>query len=118
MCDEFGTMTGVVTLKDILEGLVGTIQEKGTVPMIVKRQGTDEWLVEGQCPFYDFLEFFEREDLFEPSTYNTVAGLMIESLGHIPSEGESIDWNGFRIEVADMDGNRIDKLLVTVRPRT
>ena len=43
---------------------------------------------------------------------------MIESLGHIPSEGESIDWNGFRIEVADMDGNRIDKLLVTVRPRT
>lgn len=118
VCDEFGTMTGVVTLKDILEGLVGTIQEKGTVPMIVKRQGTDEWLVEGQCPFYDFLEFFEREDLFEPSTYNTVAGLMIESLGHIPSEGESIDWNGFRIEVADMDGNRIDKLLVTVRPRT
>lgn len=114
VCDEFGSMTGVVTLKDILEGLVGTIQEKGTVPMIVKRQGTSDWFVEGQCPFYDFLEFFEREDLFEPNTYNTISGLMIEELGHIPVEGESVDWNGFHIEVVDMDGNRIDKLLVSL----
>ncbi len=113
ICDEFGSMTGVVTLKDILEGLVGTIQEKGTVPMIVKRPGTNDWFVEGQCPFYDFLEFFEHEDLFEPNSYNTISGLMIEILGHIPSEGESIDWHDFHIEVVDMDGNRIDKLLVT-----
>lgn len=113
VCDEFGSMTGVVTLKDILEGLVGTIQEKGTVPMITKRPGTDEWFVEGQCPFYDFLEHFEHEDLFEPNSYNTISGLMIETLGHIPTEGESIDWHDFHIEVVDMDGNRIDKLLVT-----
>lgn len=113
ICDEFGSMTGVVTLKDILEGLVGTIQEKGTVPMITKRPGTDDWFVEGQCPFYDFLEFFEHEDLFEPNSYNTISGLMIEALGHIPTEGESIDWHDFHIEVVDMDGNRIDKLLVT-----
>lgn len=113
VCDEFGCMTGVVTLKDILEGLVGTIQEKGSQPMIVKRNDKDEWIVEGQCPFYDFLEFFEREDLFEPDTYNTVSGLIIEQLGHIPTEGEFIEWNGFRIEIVDMDGNRIDKLIVT-----
>lgn len=113
VCDEFGSMTGVITLKDILEGLVGTIQEKGSQPMIVKRTDKDEWLVEGQCPFYDFLEFFEREDLFEPDTYNTVSGLIIEQLGHIPGEGEFIEWNNFRIEIVDMDGNRIDKLLVT-----
>lgn len=113
VCDEFGCMTGVVTLKDILEGLVGTIQEKGSQPMIVKRNDKDEWIVEGQCPFYDFLEFFEREDLFEPDTYNTISGLIIEQLGHIPAESEFVEWNGFRIEVVDMDGNRIDKLIVT-----
>lgn len=113
VCDEFGSMTGVVTLKDILEGLVGTIQEKGSQPMIVKRGDKEEWLVEGQCPYYDFLEFFEREDLFEADTYNTISGLMIDILGHIPHEGEFIEWNSFRIEVADMDGNRIDKLLVS-----
>lgn len=116
VCDEFGSMTGVITLKDILEGLVGTIQEKGSQPMIIRRSDKDEWLVEGQCPFYDFLEYFEREDLFEPDTYNTISGLMIEQLGHIPSEGEFVEWNNFRIEVVDMDGNRIDKLIVTKLP--
>lgn len=113
VCDEFGSMTGVITLKDILEGLVGTIQEKGSQPMIVKRGEKDEWYVEGRCPFYDFLEYFEREDLFEPDTYNTISGLIFEVLGHIPQVGEFVVWNDFRIEVADMDGNRIDKLIVS-----
>ena len=74
------------------------------------------WLVDGQCPFYDFLCYFKREDLYEDAEYTTVAGLILERLEHIPHSGESITWNGFSFEVVDMDGARIDKVLVNYCP--
>ena len=55
-------------------------------------------------------------DLFENSEYNTVGGLILQQLQHIPTTGETIEWNGFTLEVVDMDGARIDKVLVTTTP--
>lgn len=111
VCDEFGVCQGIVTYKDILEGLVGSIDDEEDEPDIIERK-SGGWLVDGQCPFYDFLAHFDMEDLAADNDYNTVGGLILEMLEHIPQSGEYVDWNGFRLEVVDMDGPRIDKVLV------
>ena len=117
ICDEFGSFQGIITLKDILGGLVGTIEGSNNEPEIIKRSDSDSWLVDGQCTFYNFLSYFDQEDLYESnSTYNTVGGLILELLEHIPQSGEKVDWKGFHFEIVDMDGARIDKVLVTVEP--
>ena len=117
ICDEFGSFQGIVTLRDILEGLVGTIDDVAEDPEIVKREGSESWLVDGQCSFYDFLSYFDKEDLYdnEQQDYNTLAGLIIEQLKHIPQAGERTEWNCFNFEIVDMDGVRIDKVLVTMK---
>ena len=113
VCDEFGACTGIITLKDILEGLVGTVDDADGEPDIIKRVNNDGWLVDGQCPMYDFLNYFNRPELFEKSDFHTLGGLILQHLQHVPQSGESMQWNGFNFEVVDMDGARIDKVLVT-----
>lgn len=112
VCDEFGALQGIITLRNIFEGLVGTIEADSESPDIVERQPGISWEVYGQCPFYDFLEYFDKENLYQ-SDYNTLAGLILDLLDHIPIVGESCDWNGIHLHIAQMDGNRIDKVLVT-----
>lgn len=111
ICDEFGSIQGIVTYKDILEGLVGELPEMNEEASIIQRQDGG-WLVDGQCEFYSFLEYFDLEHLFQQNKYNTVSGLVIEKLDHIPRTGEKLEWNVLSIEIVDMDGVRIDKLLV------
>ena len=110
--DEYGNFQGIVTLRDILDGLIGSISRGDDGPMIVKRPDREEWLVDGQCPVYDFLEYFGHEDLYKPSTYTTIGGLILETLRKVPAEGDIITWKCFRLEVADMDHARIDKVAV------
>lgn len=113
ICDEFGVLQGIVTHKDILEGLVGTINDQEDEPDIIARK-SGGWLVDGQCSFYDFLAHFDMEDLdCSDCDFNTVGGLILDNLEHIPQTGETITWNNFTFEVMDMDGARIDKVLVT-----
>lgn len=112
ICDEFGIFQGIVTHKDILEGLVGNISDQEDEPDIIERK-SGGWLVDGQCPFYDFLAHFEMEDIASQYDFNTVGGLILENLDHIPKSGESLIWNEFNFEIMDMDGARIDKILVT-----
>ena len=114
VCDEFGSFRGIITLRDIMEGLVGVMDENPNEPLVVKREGKDEWLVDGQMPFYDFLAYFDKEELFDEAGYNTVAGLILDKLEHIPQAGESLSWKCFSIEVVDMDGARIDKVAVSL----
>lgn len=118
--DEFGICQGIVTHKDILEGLVGFIDNPEEEPFIIKRESEDGgWLVDGQCPFYDFLAHFEKEehedDAEEEFDFTTVGGLILELLEHIPQSGERVSWKEFDFEVLDMDGARIDKILVKLR---
>ena len=110
--DEFGDIQGIVTLKDILEALVGEVPEAGEEQDIVGRED-GSWLVDGQCSFYDFLEQVGLQDLYADYEYNTLSGLILDLLQDIPCEGEKLRWLNFEIEVVDMDGARIDKLLIT-----
>ena len=111
--DEFGGIQGIVTLKDIMEGLIGQVPEAGDEMEIVQRtDGT--WLVDGQFRFYDFLKYFEMENLYSDYDHNTLSGLILEILGHIPVVGESMTWLNFKFEIVDMDGARIDKVLVSL----
>lgn len=113
VCDEFGSVRGVVTLIDIMEALVGEIPDLNHDPDIVLRKdGT--YLVDGQCSFYDFLSYFKKLDLYSENDYNTLSGLIIDLLGNIPKEGEQVEWEKFSFEVMDMDNARIDKILVKV----
>lgn len=116
ICDEFGSFQGIITLRDIMEGLVGSINDMHAEPDIIKRIGEEGWLIDGQCPFYDFLSYFDKEYLYTDNSYNTLAGLILEQLEHIPHTGESIYWADFKLEIVDMDGARIDKILVMVYP--
>ena len=116
VCDEFGVCTGIVTLKDILEGLVGSVDDADEEPDIIARTNKDGWLVDGQCPMHDFLTYFNQQELFEKSDFHTIGGLILQLLQHVPQSGETLEWNGFMFEVVDMDGARIDKVLVTVLP--
>lgn len=113
ICDEFGACIGIITLKDILEGLIGMVNdEPGNEPSIVPRKDGDGWLVDGRCTLYDFLTYFDLEELYENADYTTLAGLIINQLGFIPASGERLTWKMFSFEVVDMDGARIDKVLV------
>lgn len=113
--DEFGSCQGIITLKDILEGLVGTIEDTHSEPDIIKRSEGDGWLVDGQCALHDFLSYFEMEHLYSnDNDFNTVDGLVLNLLEHIPQSGESVQWKNFSFEVIDMDGARIDKIFVTM----
>lgn len=123
VCDEFGSLCGFISLKDIMEALVGNVNDdEEDEPYIIPRAGADGkpdptgsngYLVEGQCPIYDFLSYFDLlDDTMEDFEYTTIAGLILNETGHIPSAGEVINWEGFSLEVVDMDGPRIDKVLV------
>lgn len=113
ICDEFGSCCGLITHKDILEALVGNMNDDiEDVPDIIERLGGDGWLVEGNCMMYDFLNHFDLNDEIQGYEYTTVAGLIIDKSGHIPEAGECVEWNGFSFEIVDMDGPRIDKVII------
>ena len=114
--NEYGTLEGMITLNDVLEAIVGDVPQSGQEEYgIVERQdGT--FLVDAQIPFYDFLSHFEKTEWMNEGEhdFDTLAGFVLHELEHIPNTGERFDWNGFDFEIIDMDGQRIDKLLVKI----
>lgn len=116
VCDEFGSCCGIITLKDIMEALVGTVNDDHQKePDIVARKNNDGWLVDGQCSMYDFIMHFDLDDTTpQDYEYTTVAGLILDELEHVPVAGERVRWRNFEFEVVDMDGARIDKVIVKI----
>lgn len=110
--DEFGECIGIVTLKDILDGLVGNMPHEDDEAAIIKRENHDGWLVDGQCSMLDFLTYFDEKDAMHDEEFNTVAGLCIHELKHIPARGEHFIWKTFEFEIMDVDHARIDSILV------
>ncbi|MBQ8034938.1 MAG: HlyC/CorC family transporter [Bacteroidales bacterium] len=112
--DEFGGMVGIVTLKDILEALVGAMPEENEAnSWMVREDGSV--LVDGQFSFYDFLAEYDKEHLYQDNDYNTISGLMIALLKEIPHVGQKVEWDDFTFEIMDMDGARVDKILITLK---
>ena len=108
--DEFGNIDGMITQSDIFDALVGAVSENKENENIKERKNGG-WFVDGQCPIYDFLEYFDIEDETVSNNYNTISGLILEILQHVPLEGESIKWKNLNIEIVDMNGARIDKII-------
>jgi putative hemolysin len=113
--DEYGVIQGLVTLNDILVELVGDIPsvEDEDEPQAVQRED-GSWLLDGMLPVEEFFELFELEELSteHKGSYHTMGGFVITNLGKIPTAADHFEWNGLRVEVVDMDGNRVDKVLV------
>jgi putative hemolysin len=114
--DEYGSLQGLVTLNDIMEVIVGDIDthdQKEEKPGAVKRED-GSWLVDGMQAIEDFKELMEIEHLPEEDTdtYQTLGGFVMMKLGRIPKAGEHFMQDDVRYEVMDMDGNRVDKVLV------
>ncbi|MES2026402.1 MAG: hemolysin family protein [Pseudomonadota bacterium] len=115
--DEYGEIEGIVTLSDVLGALVGdvsVIDEHHEVDGVRREDGS--WLIDGGVSFDRFRELLETEVRFPEEasgTYHTLAGFVMTFLGHIPQMSDHFEWEGYRIEVVDMDRNRIDRLLIT-----
>lgn len=114
--DEYGGVEGLVTIDDILGALVGDIPEEdeASAPEMVQR-ADGSWLIDGMLPIDEFQEHFGIDASPETSAghYNTVGGFVMAALGRMPDTGDTVDWSGMRVEVLDMDGHRVDKVLVT-----
>jgi len=113
--DEYGTILGMITLNDILEAIVGDIPEPDIQDYGIKVREDGSYLVDGQIPFYDFLTYFGKAGWMNEGEheFDTLAGFILHELERIPQTGDKLEWRGFGIEIMDMDGHRIDKVLVT-----
>jgi putative hemolysin len=113
--DEYGEIAGLVTLKDVLEAIVGDIPSESVeeAPEAVRRED-GSWLLDGTLSIEKFKQMFDVEELPDEGTRNfhTVAGFVMLQLGRVPRASDHFHWNGFRFEVVDMDKNRIDKILL------
>ncbi len=112
--DEFGAVAGVVTMNDVLEEIVGDLPADGILNknIVVREDGS--MLIDGETSVADFRELLELGELpaGEHESYQTLAGFIIARLEKLPSEGEKFEWEGYVFEVVDMDGRRVDKVLV------
>lgn len=114
--DEFGGLAGMVTLRDIIEHLVGDLPSYDEdVKQEIMQRDDKSWLVDGMLAISEFRDYFEFEELpmEEKTGYNTVAGFVVANIGHIPKAGSYFEWEGYRFEVVDMDGTRVDKIMIT-----
>lgn len=112
--DEYGALQGMVTINDILEALVGDISEDDADEYEIVKTAENEWLVDGQYPFFEFINYFEIDGPIEKElAFNTVAGLMLETLERFPETGEAINWHFLRLEVTEMSAMRIEKIKVS-----
>ena len=116
--DEFGVVEGMVTLKDVVEAIVGQLPERGVrqhYPQIILRED-GSWIIDGQLDFEETAKeinlVLAHEEL-EANRYQTIGGYVLHHFGHIPEDGEKLEQHGFRFEIVVMDRQRIDKLLVT-----
>jgi putative hemolysin len=111
--DEIGQTQGLITMNDILEALVADVSELYADEYKIVERADGSWLVDGHYPFYDFLVYFGLAEIAgDYGDFTTVAGLILNQLSHIPTAGDTLIWLDFEIEVIDMDGARIDKILL------
>ncbi|MEO6327844.1 MAG: hemolysin family protein [Ginsengibacter sp.] len=114
--DEYGTMHGMITINDILKAIVGEMPEDEDDDYSIVERTDGSYIIDAQIQFYDFLTRFDKTDWMNngEQEFDTLAGFILHELKHIPSTGESFDWRGFTFEIVDMDGHRIDKIIVTI----
>lgn len=117
--DEYGGVAGLVTMADLAEAIIGeaTSNEEADEPGIVRRDD-GSYLVDGTVSIDDFCDELGLPRFDLSGEFETVAGFALDRMGSIPRTGDVFIWQGWHIEIVDMDGNRIDKLLVSPPPAT
>lgn len=116
--DEFGSVEGLITLTDVFESIIGDLDVMAGLadPEIVAR-GEGSWLVDGTLDIAELTDLLDGIALpgVQRGGFHTVGGLMMARLGRVPAAGDYWDWEGYRFEVVDMDGRRVDKVLIASR---
>ena len=117
--DEYGGIAGLVTINDVLEAIVGdipTVEDQGEPDVVRREDGS--LLLDGGLPVEVLKELLDLDELpgEDEDGYDTIGGMLMAQLERIPSAGDTLDWRGWRFEVMDMDGYRVDKVLASPRP--
>jgi putative hemolysin len=100
-------------MDDMLDALVGDVSQLDQDEYHITKREDGGWLADAQYPYFELLNYFGMTDEEKEGDFATIAGLILHLTGRIPSAGDKIEWKGFYIEVVDMDGLRIDKVLIT-----
>ena len=116
--DEYGSVQGLISLTDILEAIVGdipTINKREEKEIIERSDGT--YLVDGLISVDEFKEYFHIRKLPDERSgvFHTIGGFLMYKLGRIPTLGDKFEWGDYKFEIMDMDGNRIDKILIALK---
>ncbi len=115
--DEYGGIDGLITLIDILEAIVGDIptEEEIVEPPVLQRED-GSWLIDGLLTLDEFEALFPVKRFPEEGVYQTMGGFVVYMIGRLPVTGDTFEWGNYRFEVVDMDGHRVDKVLLTIQP--
>jgi putative hemolysin len=112
--DEHGGTAGLITLTDIVEAIVGVIPQpgQGEEPGAVQ-DAEGNWLIDGLLPIYELKDLLDLDELPDEGEYTTLGGFIVHQLEHIPAAGEEFEYASHRFRVVDMDGQRVDKVMVS-----
>lgn len=115
--DEYGEVQGMVTFNDVIEAITGEFKTQRAEDAWAIRREDGTWLLDGLIPTLELKDRLELASVPEEGArYHTLSGMLQLLMGRLPSTGDKVDWGGWRLEVMDMDGRRIDKVLATPLP--
>ena len=117
--DEYGGVSGLVTIEDILEEIVGEIEDETDIEdqtEMIAELAEDQWLLQAHLDIEDFNEHFKTE--FVDDEFDTVGGLMLQSFGHLPAEGETTTIDDYHFEIKEADNRRIISIQMSYKPVT
>jgi len=113
--DEYGEVQGMITVRDVLEAITGEFGAQTDEDSWAVQRGDGSWLFDGLIPTQELKDRLELKELPEEDRgrYNTLAGMIMLLLGRLPETADSVEWSGWRFEVVDLDGKRVDKVLAS-----
>jgi len=113
--DEYGEVQGVISVRDVLEAITGEFATATSEGAWAVQRADGSWLLDGLIPVPELKDRLELKELPEEDRgrYNTLAGMIMLLLGRLPRTTDTVEWNGWRFEVVDLDGKRVDKVLVS-----
>ncbi len=116
--DEYGAVQGLITERDLLEAIAGELGEASAEEAWVVQRTDGSWLIDGMIPAHELKDRLALRELPDEDRgrYNTLAGMIMLLLGRLPATADLVEWGGWRFEVVDMDGKRVDKVLVSRLP--
>jgi putative hemolysin len=116
--DEYGQVIGLITMQDLLEALAGEFKPRGKEEGWAAQRADGSWLLDGLMPIHELKERLELKTVPDEGKgrYQTLSGMMMWLIGKVPHTGDNAEWEGWQLEVVDLDGNRIDKVLAVRMP--